>query len=325
MKAFNKRIQSKNKWSRLLVRGGKVVLFVLLAYVIYRQVASYEGSQDILLDRLNNGWSITFLGLLLLLMVVNWYLESLRWRLVTKGIQPLTTGQSIKSVLSGVTLALITPARVGEYGGRLLGILPDNRGKAIVANAVSGLALKIVTLSIGLICFIVFTQRYIDVAQLGWISLLVAGIISVMLIFYFRPGLFLKVADYLPQRWYNKLGKHISFLKDYRSGQLRDVFFVSLFRYFIFSIQYAMIVLYLGVTSDITLAITGVGVIFLIQSGIPLPPMLNILARGEIAIWVWSVAQVSPLLILAATFLLWFVNLVIPAIVGAIVISQSDV
>ena len=65
--------------------------------------------------------------------------------------------------------------------------------------------------------------------------------------------------------------------------------------------------------------------IYLIQTGIPLPAFLSIFARGEIAVIVWSGLGIDKFIALAATFGLWFINLILPALIGTVILYRTDI
>jgi hypothetical protein len=71
--------------------------------------------------------------------------------------------------------------------------------------------------------------------------------------------------------------------------------------------------------------ISGIFLVFLIQSGIPLPPFLSMLARVEIAVIIWSVFERDVMIILSATFSLWIINLLIPSLIGAIFLVKKPI
>ena len=61
------------------------------------------------------------------------------------------------------------------------------------------------------------------------------------------------------------------------------------------------------------------------QTSIPLPPVVGLLARGPVALKVWSTFHDIPIDILSATFTLFIINLTIPAVIGAGFILQTNV
>ena len=58
--------------------------------------------------------------LVIVLVFVNWGFEAKKWKLLITPIQKMSFFTAFKSVLTGVTLSLNTPNRIGEYGGRIL-------------------------------------------------------------------------------------------------------------------------------------------------------------------------------------------------------------
>ena len=81
----------------------------------------------------------------------------------------------------------------------------------------------------------------------------------------------------------------------------------------------------MGVHSDFLQLSGGIASIYLIQTGIPLPAFLSILARGELAVLVWSTLGIVELTALMATFILWFVNLIFPSLIGLLIMTRLDV
>lgn len=75
---------------------------------------------------------------------------------------------------------------------------------------------------------------------------------------------------------------------------------------------------------DSLILYSNVSGIYLIQTGIPLPAFLSVFARGELAILVWSSVGIDEMTALVATFGLWLINLIIPALLGLLVLFQTD-
>jgi len=58
----------------------------------------------------------------------------------------------------------------------------------------------------------------------------------------------------------------------------------------------------------------------MLQTGVPLPPITGILARGGLAVFIWGHFGIDEWSALIATFILYFFNLIIPSIVGVFVL-----
>jgi len=99
----------------------KLIIASLLFYVIYRQIFSRADAANLILSfktQLREG-NIMYLLLCFLLMPINWILESLKWQTLSKKFEHQNLSNSIKTVLGGVVCSLFSPARIGEYGGRI--------------------------------------------------------------------------------------------------------------------------------------------------------------------------------------------------------------
>ncbi|MDF1698256.1 MAG: hypothetical protein P1U56_20575 [Saprospiraceae bacterium] len=310
----------------LLIKG--TIIFFLL-WILYVQVFEKNDLAQ-LITQFNQsidskgGWLV--LSIALLLVPINWLIESKKWKILVNQFQNFSTKESIYSVLSGVSVAIMTPGRLGEYGGRLIGIQPKNRSKAILGNLISSLSQNIINIGIGLVGSLIFVYQYMPLQLNIFLAFvfIAACIITVMLLVFFRIDLLHSLFHYLPNwKWILKISESISSFKKMNIHTLYSILLVAFFRYSIYLSQYVLLLFFFGVTDDLIAAVLGVSTIFFLQSNLPLPPALSVLARGEMAIFLWSVFSTNVLGIIAASFTLWIINLVFPAILGAIIISQS--
>lgn len=308
----------------------KTGVLLILAAILYIQLFVRHDISD-LSNQFRNSVSLTYGWLyftsVVVLMPINWMLESLKWNTLVSKFQHFGLKKSTMSVLSGVSMAIMTPARIGEYGGRLVGIDSEHRPKAILANLISSLSQNIINIGLGLLMALLFFNSYIEIQQSVFLSLVFAStiIICVLLLAFFRIDLLDGLLAYLPQYiWVKKIRASISSFSTLESKTLFYILGLSFVRYSVYLSQYVLLIFFFGVTDQLIPAILGVSTLFFLQSNLPLPPALSVLARGEMAIFLWSVFTTNVLGIVAATFSLWIINLVIPAILGGVIISQAD-
>ncbi|MBK8547119.1 MAG: flippase-like domain-containing protein [Saprospiraceae bacterium] len=100
----------------------KVVFGIGICFVLFFQITENE---FISLFSGDNIKQPLLLISCLLIMPLNWFLEALKWKSVLKPIVRLSLYESFKSIMSGVFIGIFTPARIGEYAGRLIN-LPEN-------------------------------------------------------------------------------------------------------------------------------------------------------------------------------------------------------
>jgi len=306
---------------------GKAIVLFVLGVLIYRQVSDYHDQIGDISLLLSGSWAWPGIALVSVLMIANWVLETTKWRMLLSPFVSLPLGAAVRSVMSGISLALVTPGRVGEYGGRLLGVPAESRAKAVMANGVGSIAQNICNIGCGLLGMIAYAVIFLQMNHSTLVATTVIAlfVLLVMALVFFRLDVVAMALQAIGRgSKLAKLANQADFLKEYDTSLLSKVLGISLVRYLVYCLQYVILVMILGVTDDPMHALIGVSVIFFVQSGLPLPPMLSVLARGEMAIWIWSVFTTQVVAILAATFMLWMINLVVPALVGAVIIWRSD-
>lgn len=318
---------SKNRPLNLII---KVVLVLLFSYALYYQVFAKDNIEELMQSfwtRFNWSNSIWLL-LVALLTPINWGMETLKWQQLIQHFSKLNFWQTYKAILAGVTFSLFTPNRIGEYGGRILMVAPKNNWKAVIATLVGSFSQLLIILSLGLVGLMYFGSRFM-VEDLAYFKILlpVAFIgIALMTFAFFNIEKLVPIAQKLP--FYNQLKvwfRHLKVLTHYNSHQLLNTLGLAFCRYFIYSLQYIFILHFFGIEVPFFIALAGIASIFLFQTSFPLPPVMGLFARGEVALFIWGFFSVNTVNILAATYSLFILNLSIPALLGMIFIVKINV
>lgn len=263
--------------------------------------------------------AVGWLGLCLLLMPVNWLLESLKWQVFTRTFTRLTVGQHLRAVLAGVTFSLFTPNRLGDYLGRLLVIPASKKGQVLVATLAAGYAQLVVLLSAGWLGALYFLPQF---TPLQWTTLrpfifigLGGTIFLIILLLRVRQLLFFvkkwpRIQRFAWVRHSIKVAYH------YDHRLVMTALGWAVLRYAVYSVQYYCMLRCTGLVIAPGLAFAGIATVFLLQTSIPLPPALGLLARGEIALFVWGVFGANDLSALTASYGLFLINLLLPGLWG---------
>ncbi len=254
-----------------------------------------------------------------LLIPFNWMAEVQKWRPLLAQHEPMSQWKAMKAVLAGTSFALFTPNRVGEYGGRVLFVRPENQWKAVIANAVGSLGQYVVLLTAGAVGVVGLAGQ-----MLGWSGYiqLAAFAIAVPLLmllyyFYFNIRVVVPLARRIP--WLRRLKPYFRgavFLEQIERRQLTGVLVWSALRYAVYSTQYFLLLQFFGIKTGFWAGYAGVAIIFLLQTVLPLPALAGLLVRGSLAVFVWSHFGANNISSLAATFVLWIINLILPALLG---------
>ncbi|MFK7935479.1 MAG: lysylphosphatidylglycerol synthase domain-containing protein [Saprospiraceae bacterium] len=308
----------------------KILIVALLLVAIYFQVFARENAFDLWLTFKSRFTTahLPYLLIVILLVPINWGFETYKFRTLIRDFSDLNFWQTYRSILAGITVSLFTPNRIGEVGGRVLLVKPENNWKAVVATMVGSLSQLIVLLSVGFLGAIYFVFNFVQADFKGVEWMLAGGVILVGILIYgfFNLKKLIPLAQKLPYyNWFKKRFKDLKVLLHYNHQQLFIALLFSLFRYLTYSFQYFLMLHFFGIEVPFAAAISGIATIFLLQTSIPLPPVVGLLARGEIALGVWGIFSALSLNILAASFSLFVINLTLPALIGAFFITKINV
>ncbi len=322
MKRFNN--------SRLFNLLIKTVVVFLLGYVLYYQVFAKEdiGAIKAVFWQRFDRQNLPFLLMAIFLMPFNWAFETKKWQRLIRDFEPLSFWKSYRAVLGGVTFSIFTPNRIGEYGGRILFVKAENNWKAVIATLVGSFSQLLVLLSVGLIGLIWFAGSYLELEPLmlrglGFLGLCLVG----LLIFcFYNVDLLVPLARRMPFIDYLRpFARQVSILRNYDRQTLTHVLIFALARYIVYTLQYYLLLLFFGFQIPLIPALTGIATIFLLQTSIPLPPLMGLIVRGEVALHIWGAFSENELGILASSFSLWVLNLILPALFGMVFILKTNV
>ncbi len=308
----------------------KLVLAMLISYVIYNQIFARENIKE-LTDAFTARWTIEFipwLAMAIILMPINWIFETLKWRVLIKQFDKNSFWQHYKAIFAGISFSIFTPNRIGEYGGRILLVDAKNNWKAVVATLVGSFSQLLILLSFGVLGFIYFISQFTNTeAYLIWSStLLVIGIVGLLYFCFFNIDLTIPIIQRLARtERLRKYTHHFEVLRNYSKYELSLALRYALLRYFVYAFQYYLILRFFGIEVSLLTGLSGIATIFLLQTSIPLSPILGLFVRGEIALFVWGYFCSNQLNILASTFSLWVLNLIIPALIGVLFIVNINV
>jgi hypothetical protein len=320
-------IFTKNKTINFFI---KLAIVALLAWVIYKNIFGKQDIDEIWSLFLENvkEENIYWLIFAILLMPVNWIFETLKWRVLIEGVEKLSFRRSFAAIIAGVTLSIFTPNRIGEYGGRVLFVKPENNWKSVIATLVGSFSQLLVILSMGMLGFAYFVGNYFDIEThlLQGVFFIMVALIGLMLFGFYNIDILIPVFKKIPHIYkLKRFFKHIIVLRNYDSKTLNKALGFAFLRYSVYTIQYLLLLHFFGINITLIEGLSGIATIFILQTSIPLPPLVGLLARSEIALVIWGIFSDNELSILASTFVLWILNLIIPALFGAVFIANINV
>jgi len=282
---------------------------LILAYIIYDLALNknLHFSFDFLLQQ---KWSLIRLSIffpIFILMLINWLLESKKWQLLTKDYHRLSLKESFLSVLSGISTALFTPNRIGDFIGRVSHLPNEHRKKGMISSFYGSFSQWLLTIIMGWIAWLQLGSKLVESQSLFVLISLFYFIIAGALLLLFLSG---KVSLF-------KFVKNKLNFDNPPSTTIRiKLILFSFLRYLIFTTQFYLLFRLLGLNLDYALVLSKLGLFYLLTSLVPSTFWGELGIKESVAVWVFSGIVFNSLLIVCATLLLWFINLLVPAIAG---------
>jgi len=302
------------------------LLLIILCLSLYRQLMQQHDLEQ-RWQQVKQSWkSLQFL-LVIFLMLVNWGIEAKKWQLLVLHVQEFSFIRAFKSVLSGCSITMLTPNRIGEYGGRILFVKEEHRIKAISLNLVSSISQLLVTMTMGCagLIFLRFfshnNHNALSVLPDFWGNVLIYFSISgtlLLFLFYIRLGWLVSLMEKLSA--FNKIVRHIKVLDEFSASQLLRILSLSLLRYLVFVLQYVLLLQLMQVNIEPRLSFWLITVFYLVMAVAPTIGFLELPVRAKASMELMKLYSSNTLGIETAALSIWLINLVIPALVGSLLI-----
>jgi len=316
------------------------ILIIVAAYgsILYEifVVRDMNTTKENFLEIFYNLNHIFLVFLVLILMILNWGLETKKWQFLTKKIEYVPFASAFRAVLSGVTVSSFTPNRIGEYFGRVFILKKANPWKGVFITVLGSFSQMIVTLSVGTIATLIFVAKYQPFPPywqpiVFWGGLF-CGVIGIALLFliYFNVEIVSSLFDRITKKRWKKISYYLETISLFSSKELGIALFYSALRYFVFSCQYVILLFAFGIPIDIIESFLLVFVIFFILTAIPSIALAEIGIRGSIAINIFRIWAISAgvvfadisVYVVSTAILLWIINIIFPALIGAFFVGK---
>lgn len=303
------------------------LLFIWLAWSIYQQIVhqpdlekAWYGIQESF-----GSTKIWNLVIAVVLMLLNWSLEAVKWKIAVREVQQVSFIKSFQAILSGISFSVSTPNRIGEYLGRVLYMNEGNRLKTISITIVSSISQLLITLLMG--CTGLFlvgsTMSEKQLISPMWLQVIRYGVLAVIILltlFYFRLPWLVKWVERFPGN--KKFRYLVKALEEFNATLLFKLLSLSLLRFIVFIIQYYLLFRLFNVELVWWQVFWTVSVSFLVMAVIPTITLIELVQRGKVVATVVGIYSINELGMNLATAGIWFINLILPAIAGSLLIVR---
>ncbi|MFA6233232.1 MAG: lysylphosphatidylglycerol synthase domain-containing protein [Bacteroidota bacterium] len=316
---------------------GKLLLAIALIALLMNSIQSDAIASVLLLA------DPVFIAVALLLLPLNLFFQFHKWRVLVHSRIPLATRRELRaSLLLGFTFGIVTPARLGEFGGRAAGIRTRSAPSNTVADpgsegarppvadklaligltAIDKLATMVITLIAGCCALLLFCWRhpFMDPLLLtALLSLAGAVVLGIMYRWNARHVHAEPADEDSPAAEKGYLRRRVddvrALLRDLEPPVLRHLFVFSMLFYATFLLQFFFLLSAFGPVDALS-AFAGIGTVMLVKTVIPPVTIGELGIREGTSVYVLGHAGILAAAAFNASLLLFAINVFLPSLVG---------
>jgi len=304
-------------------------LFIWLSWAIYNQLnkqTDLKESWYILVAAINgpHNWKI---GIVIVLMFLNWGIEARKWQLQVNSIESLSFIQAFKAVLAGQAMGFNTINRIGEPAARAAFLQEGNKIRGAVLSITGSMAQIIVTFLMGTLSmlymrwYILSEDRQLEGLSVFWLDgfiyIIGAGILLFTLAYFKLSGI-IQLLERIS--WIARYRFFLEKLESVQVNELVRLLTLSLGRFLVFLFQYFLMFQVFGVNLYWLDAFAMVGVMLTVLAVIPTMALAELGFRGKVSLLLFGLLNNNSIGIIATAAGIWLINLILPAILGTLFI-----
>ncbi|MEZ5081838.1 MAG: lysylphosphatidylglycerol synthase domain-containing protein [Bacteroidales bacterium] len=326
----------KNKTYNFIIR---VSIIFATYYFIYKQIFE-KRKLDYITDSFNEMILQPHVAFLItwtfLLMIVNWGIESMKWQFLINKVERIGFLKSFEAVLSGISVSIFTPNRMGEWFGRVFIMKKANPWKGVFITMIGSFSQLLITLIIGSISLIFYVPVYFKDSDYystyllyGLILIVMAVIAALILIFLNITSIPGFVSRLLKKRFVH-FNEYLSVISSYSTFELSTVLLFSFLRYCVFALQFYILLMMFSVDIPLIHGLMIISLVFFVMTAIPTVTLAELGIRGSVSLIIigkyferfGELTDKINLGIVSSTSTLWLINLAIPALLGTLFVYR---
>lgn len=290
--------------------------------MIYSRLSKIPELSTQLLSWLHQPLIIFVLVASFFLMPINWGIESYKWKLVTQQVESIPYTTALKSVFMGICLGNIAPGRAMEFLGKIYFFNTENKPSVTILHFINGMFQMLITVLVGIAAIAYKFQLVHSSAQLVY-SIIIFGI--VLIIFFclaiLNVSTIQRKLKFIKWFKFSDSTQQLSFSK----MLLFKLVVLSMLRYFVFSFQFYLVYRVLSLPMPVMQMASSIAVYFMLTSLIPMISFIEPAIRAAIALFVFNQVNDSYISVVLSATLLWFINVVLPSIIGYLIILKAKI
>ena len=307
---------------KIISFSAKLLIGVVSFFIIYNRLSEIPQLKEQCLFWFTEPQMYSVLFLVLILMPINWGIESYKWKSITTQVEAVSYSTAIKSVFSGICVGNIAPGRAMEFLAKIIFFKYENRPSITVLHFINGMFQMLITVTLGLISI---TYKLNQNNQSSSFIYAILGFGFCMILFFcwaiFNVSFIQQKLKFI--KWFQKMGdaQNIQFSKTL----IIKLILLSSVRYLVFTSQFYLIYNALSPQNDIAQIFMSIAAYFMLTSLIPMISVIEPAIRAAIALFVFDNTGGDTITIVLASTFVWIINVVIPSIIGYVIILKEKI
>jgi len=324
------------KTANILLR---LLIMLLSFWFVYNQLVHHRSITELV----NQFISISLdaghkhlVWLVFALLPINLGLEAFKWKMLIDKLERVSMNRAFTAVLSGISVSLLMPNRVGDYLGRVFILQKESHIKGILVTLIGSLSQFLTTFIAGSIAFAFSFRLFLALDFDTYPSLsfgllvLIFALPAFALLLYFNVGLLKYLATGIFPKAKTKLLRYIEVFSLYSRTELLMVLLLSMTRFVVFSLQYYLLLFITGFEIGYLEAMMLISLMYLFMAIIPTIALTELGVRGSVAIYIFGLyfanaagwTETAATAVFTASSVLWIINLVFPALLGIVFVYR---
>ena len=271
-------------------------------YFIYDQLAHNDQLNWVLfLEKFNKNKSVLGIAFLLLLSLMNRFLEILKWQNLVSYIHKIKLFDATKQVLGALTAGLFTPNGIGEYAGKALFFDKSQAKNIVFLNLICNGIQVIISILFGLLGL-----WYLGFGK--WVFLLLTIVLGFGILGFGLKKV--RIKGYSIEKILSKINEIPE--KIHRKNSC-----LAVCRYLIFSHQYYLLFLAFDVQLPYFTLMATIAAVYFLASSLPTFQFLDFAVKGSVAVYFFGLLNVNEWIVVFISTLMWFLNVVLPVLIGS--------
>ena len=299
----------------------KILIGVFSLAIIFNKLSQTPELKSHFISILADSKVYTVILIIILLMPINWGIESFKWKLCTAQIEHVSYKTALKSVFTGICLGNLAPGRAMEFVAKIYFFKPDNRPTITILHFINGMFQMLITVVVGLIS-IAYKLTEHETSNNIVYGIIIGGI-GLILFFCWailNVSFIQKKLKFI--KWFDKAGNDDV---KFSLSLIFNLIGLSIVRYLVFTLQFYLIYSTLNPNHQMLAALTSIAAYFIITSLVPMISFIEPAIRAAIALFVFNNAHENSVTIILCATILWLINVVVPSIIGYIIILREKI